>query len=550
MLTLLKIQNLALIDQLVWEPGPKLTGITGETGAGKSVIIGALKLILGDRADKSVIRSGESSATVEALFELEDASRINMVLGESGLPVCEDNQLIIKRTVSQTGNKQFINNSPATLGVLRDLGAYLIDMHSPGDQQTLLSPDRQGEMLDLHGRLLPLKTLYLEAWKNWQDAVHAYEELLSSEKAGEAEIALLSHLVEEVEDAGIQPGEETELEDRWRRSQNASKLAETAAKALQLLNGEDISLIPRINELQRCTHDLERMDPSLSECLAPLLSVSAEIHELESQLSDYVESLDLDPSEYASLETRINLFENLKRKYGPSMEEVMGRYESAKSRLNNIENRSELLEELSAKMTVAREQVSQTGKQLTQARQNAAPVLAKEIKLQLEDLGFQQSSFEINLLPHTEPFSSGFEQIEFLISPNPGEPLKPLRQIASSGELARIMLAVKTALAHQDSTPLLVFDEIDANVGGEIARAVGEKMAALGEQHQVISITHFPQVAALSHNHFLVRKTVRDGRTLSSIEEIDGEPRVQELVRMLGGGGDSAVAHARALLEK
>lgn len=548
MLTLLKIQNLALIDHLVWEPGPKLTGITGETGAGKSVIIGALRLVLGERADKGVIRSGESTTTVEALFELADASHINLLLEESGLPACEDNQLIIKRIVTQTGNKQFINNSPATLGLLRDIGGHLVDLHSPGDQQTLLSPERQGDMLDLHGGLQPLKKQYQTAWKAWQEVSHTYNDLLSSEKASEAEIALLTHLVTEIEEANIQPDEESDLEDRWRRSQNASKLLETAAKAIQILNGEQISLLSQTMELQRCTHDLERMDPSLAEVLAPLASITSELQELEGQLSDYVEQLDLDPAEYAALEERINLLENLKRKYGHSLEEIMERYDTAKNRLNNIENRSELLEELSHKMTQAREQLESAGKSLTQARAQAAPVLAEQIKKQLGDLGFQQSAFAINLIPHAEPHVSGLEQIEFLISPNPGEPLKALRQIASSGELARIMLAVKTALARQDSTPLLVFDEIDANVGGEIARAVGEKMAALGEQHQVISITHFPQVAALSHNHFLVSKTVKEGRTLSSIIEIEGEPRVQELVRMLGGGGDSAVAHARALL--
>lgn len=548
MLTLLKIQNLALIDSLTWEPGAKLTGITGETGAGKSVIIGALNLVMGDRADKSVIRSGESSAAVEALFELPDTVLVNVILEEAGLPPCEDNQLIIRRVITQTGNKQFVNNSPATLGVLKDLGGLLVDLHSPGEQQSLLSSEKQEEMLDLHGSLTSLKEKYQVAWNEWQKLRKTYDEVLSSERAGEAEITLLTHLVTEIEEANIQPGEEIELEERWKRAQNATKLTEATAKALNLLNGEDYSLLSQLGELQKCVHDLERMDSSLSEVLAPVASISSGLWELEGQITDYVNNLDSDPAEWAALEERINLFENLKRKYAPSMPEIRERYEAAKTRLSNIENRSELLEKLSTQIEEAREKLEKSGAALSAARQKSAPVLAREICSQLGDLGFRQSAFDIQLIPLAEPHFSGMEQTEFLISPNPGEPLKPLRQIASSGELARIMLAVKSALAHQDATPLLVFDEIDANVGGEIARAVGEKMVALSERHQVIAITHFPQVAALSHTHFLVKKDISHGRTISSIEEVNGELRVQELVRMLGGGGNSARAHAMALL--
>lgn len=549
MLTLLKIQNLALIDQLTWEPGPRLTSITGETGAGKSVIIGALKLVLGERADKGIIRSGEQSCTVEALFDLEKADRINQILEDSGLPSCEDNQLIIRRVVTQTGNKQFINNSPATLSMLKETGEHLVDLHGPRDHHSLLSSERQTEMLDIHGGLIPLRTEYQQDWTSWQAARREYDLISSEKKAGEAEIELLSHCVDEIDSAEIRTEESTELEERWRRVQNATKLADATARALNLLNGGESSLLQQMALLQRCINDLERYDPSLTDKVAPLASAHSDLQELEAQLSDYVEELDSDPAECAALENRINLLENLKRKYGPSLEDVLEHAKQARDRLNKIENRSELLENLRLQIETSRKRLATSGQKLHSARTKSAPLLARQVREQLGDLGFFQSDFRIELLSHDTPAFNGLEQCDFLISPNPGEPLKPLRQIASSGEMARIMLAVKTALAHQDSTPLLVFDEIDANVGGEIARSVGEKMASLGERHQVISITHFPQVAALSDHHFLVKKTVTQGRTLSHISELNGEGRVAELVRMLGGGGDSAYAHARALLQ-
>lgn len=550
MLTLLKIQNLALIDELLWEPGPRLTSITGETGAGKSVIIGALSLILGERADKGIIRSGETTCTVEALFELTDVSEINRLLSASGLPECEDNQLIIRRIISHTNNKQFVNHSPATLTLLKELGEHLIDLHGSQENKFLFSPMRQGEMLDTHGKHLDLRQEYTEAYSLWCEKIHLYEKLKQEGHATDAEIELLTHQVSEIESADLTPDEESSLLEQWQRAKNSSKLQEAAAKALHLIQGDDISLLSLLSELQKSCNELERLDPSLTECLTPLTSLQAEIADLSATLYTYSQRLDINQAETTQLEERINVVESLKRKYGRSIPDILTWEQSARQKLNTITHRTEHLSAMENDIAQTKEILHTAADKLTQARQKAIPVLEQSIQLELQDLGFRQSIFAINLTSLEHPCPTGNESLEFFISPNPGEPLKPLRQIASSGETARIMLAIKSSIAQKDAIPLLVFDEIDANVGGEIARCVGQKMANLGNYHQVISITHFPQVAALSDHHFLVKKHHKNGRTVSSIQPILGEARISELARMLGGeNSPSALAHAHTLLK-
>jgi DNA repair protein RecN (Recombination protein N) len=295
--------------------------------------------------------------------------------------------------------------------------------------------------------------------------------------------------------------------------------------------------------------DLERWDPSLSERCAGLETALVELQDLESTLTDYLDELEINPEEATALEERVNLLESLKRKYGGSVASILEARDEASARLDNIENRGEKLAALESQIQQLRQELDASAQKLSTLRRKAAPRLAKEIASQLKDLGFKQSAFEIALYPLTDPGSHGMESTDFLFGPNPGEPLHPLRQVASSGEISRVMLAVKSALAEQDATPLMVFDEIDANVGGEVAKAVGRKMAVLGARHQVIAITHFPQVAATAAKHFVVEKEITHGRTRSRLFPVTGEARIHELVRMLGGGGESARAMAKSLLE-
>lgn len=548
MLTLLKIRNLALVDELVWELGPGLVGVTGETGAGKSVIVGALKLVLGERADKSLIRTGEDACTVEAVFELRDAVEVNAVLAEGGLEACEDGALIVRRVIGQGANRQFVNDSPVTLNLLKRLGEHLVDLHGPHDHQSLLSTERQLAMLDAYAGSDVALELYRSTWRAWRDKVTELEDLRLAESASAQELDLLRHQVAEIDAAQLKPDEEDDIADRYRRASNATRLVELSGAATRVLGGDESGVLTRLAEVQRLVRDLEKLDPGIRERTQGLENAVMELQELERSLADYAEDLEIDPGEASRLEERVNLFESLKRKYGGDLAAVLVHRDRAAARLDAVENRGERLEQLGAEAAALREATDKAGLALGAKRKKSAPKLAKEIAAQLKDLGFKQSSFELQVVPGKEPGASGLEGVEFLFGPNPGEPLQPLRQIASSGEISRVMLAVKSALAEQDATPLMVFDEIDANVGGEVARAVGRKMAALGARHQVVAITHFPQVAALAARHYVVEKEVAGGRTRSRLFPVSGEGRIGELVRMLGGGGESARAMAASLL--
>ena len=548
MLTLLKIRNLALVDELIWDLGPGLISVTGETGAGKSVIVGALKLVLGGRAEKSLIRTGEETCAVEAVFELKDSIEVDAILEEGGLARCDDAQLIIRRLIGQNTTRQFVNDSPVTLALLKRLGEQLVDLHGPHDHQSLLSTDRQLAMLDAYAGADKAHADYREQHRAWRAKSHELDDIRHAENASEQELELLRYQVQEIDQANLKPEEEKDLEDRWRRASNATRLVENAAAAVALLSGDD-GMMQRLTEIQRHLRELEKLDPSIRDRTASLETASVELQDLESALTDYVDELEIDPAAAASLEERVNLLESLKRKYGPSLTDVVNRRDLAAARLDTIENRSEKIAALEQELAAQRAALELAGRTLTAARRKGAPRLAKEIASQLKDLGFKQSAFEVLLSALAEPAAQGFESVDFQFGPNPGEPLLPLRQVASSGEISRVMLAVKSALAEQDATPLMVFDEIDANVGGEIARAVGRKMAALGTRHQVVAITHFPQVAASAEHHFVVEKEVIGGRTRSRLFRVQGEGRITELVRMLGGGGAQARAMAASLLE-
>ncbi len=551
-LTTLRIRNLALVEHLDWTLQPGFTAVTGETGAGKSVIIGALNLLVGERADRSLLRTGADQCSVEGEFFIEDQAlltTLNGRLAEQGIEPCEGGQLLIKRVFTAAGaNRQFVNCSGTTLAVLKEMGDQLVDLHGPHDHQSLFALEHQRAMLDACAGSGEQLAEYQRQFRALQQMKAEAHRLATSENLREQELDLLRFQVEEIQSANIQPGEDEPLAQKFSQASNSRKLLELASRISGLVNEADDSILTRLGEVGRHLRELERLDPSVTPLYEAHTRAVLELEELQRDLSDYAESLEIDPEQFMQVEARLTLLENLKRKYGPTLEQVIATGEKAEARLRSIEGRDDALARLQHEMKAAGEALAQAGASLTRARAHAAPELAQSVQGHLSELGFRQAGFEVVLRPLAEPAAHGMEDVEFVFSPNPGELAQPLRAIASSGEISRVMLALKTSLAARDSVSLLVFDEIDANVGGEIAHAVGRKMAALAGHHQLLVITHLPQVAAQAAHQFVVRKELIGDRTHSLLELVVEGDRTAEVARMLGGESDESLAMAASLL--
>ncbi|MEO8205948.1 MAG: DNA repair protein RecN [Chthoniobacterales bacterium] len=548
MLALLRIKNLALVEELEWHPQSGFIAITGETGAGKSIILGALHLLLGERTDRSIVRTGTDTCTVEAIYHIKFTPTLKALLEEQAIEF-DDSELILRRIITASGSsKQFVNGSPCNVAFLRQLGELLVDLHGPHDHQSLFSRDEQTRLLDFYAGCGETGQEYQKARKVVTSLKNERDTLFGNEQASKREQEMLAHQIREIGAAEIKPDEEDELIQRYRVASNAKRLQELAGETVSLLTESENAVLSRLSDIAKPLKELAKLDPKLESLLSQHATAVVQIEDIASEISSYVSHLEINPQQVRALEERVDLFQNLKRKYGNTIPEILAYLEDIISRLENIEHREEKLQALDAKIVDAGKILSKVGKKLSDARKTAAPKLAKAIASHLRDLGFLKSEFSISLEPIPDGGPNGFELAEFLFAPNPGEPPAALRSIASSGEISRVMLAVKSALAQQDQIPILVFDEIDANVGGEIANGVGEKMRELGKHHQVFCITHLPQVAAAASTQFVVTKEVQSGRSISTLQEVKGKIREDEIARMLGGKRPSAVAHAKALL--
>ena len=559
MLTTLRIKNLALVADLTLELQPGYNVITGETGAGKSILIGALNLVLGERADRTLIRSGSDSCSVEAVFDTNRLrAPLKTFLEENGLEPCEDDQLVLKRTFSSAGtNRQFINGSPTTLNILASLGEWLVDIHGPHEHQSLLRPANQLAILDAFGKLEGERAAFAELVGRRAALEAAKAELIVDEKTYAQQLDLLRFQVNEITAARLQPGEDAAVEQDYRRASNAAKLVQLSRAALDLLSENENSLLTQAGVLTRTLQELLRVDATAAPLLTLHEQAVAVLHDFQAELSRYTDKADVDPARLQQLEERLNLLHSLKRKFGGSVAEVLAFGEDAQRKLQNLEQRDAELARINADLRKLETETWRTGQALSQQRSKVIPQLSKAASKQLSDLGFKQSRLDIALSTLAEgefardasrATSSGLDTLDFQFAPNPGEPPRPLRAIASSGELARVMLALKTVLAAEDRIPVLVFDEVDANVGGETACAVGEKMQQIAQKRQVLCITHLPQVAAPASAHFVATKQVKAGRTVSEITLVAGKDRVTELARMLGGQTEAARKHAAAML--
>jgi DNA repair protein RecN (Recombination protein N) len=543
----LRIRNLALVESLDWELEPGFTVVTGETGAGKSIILGALKLVLGERAEKSLIRTGADQCSVEALFALENVSEINRQLEEQGVDPCEGNELLVRRILTNAGvNRQFVNGCQTTLGLLKEVGDGLVDLHGPHDHQSLLGREYQLGVVDALADRGSLREQYRSSYDHWRKLEQELEELRAVGEAGNFELA--THQLTELRAAELQPGEMAALEAKYAVAANARRLIELTALGLQSLAEGEAAISDRMEELGRTLRDLTKLDPSATQLAQYHEAAVAELAELERALTRYQDQIEIEPAELQRMEQRLNLLHSLSRKFNRSEEELIQFAAELEELLSGWDEREQRMSALAAQIEQAEAAARKLATQLSELRRQASSKLVAEVRQHLTDLGFAQAGFELDWIHLEKIGPNGADGVEFQFSPNPGEPLKPLRAIASSGEISRVMLAIKTALAQQDLIGLLVFDEIDANVGGEIAHSVGRKMQTLGKNRQVLTITHMPQVAAAARKHFLVRKEVVSGRTRTELEEVAGGSRVDEIARMLGGRNQSALEHAKVLL--
>ncbi len=555
MLTTLRIKNLALVADLTLELQPGCNVVTGETGAGKSIIIGALNLVLGERADRTLIRSGSDACSVEAVFDVAKLrAPLKSFLDANGLEPCEDHQLVLKRTFTSAGtNRQFVNGSATTLNVLAAIGEWLVDMHGPHDHQSLLHPAKQLAILDAFGGLEQEREAFGELVRRRAALEIEKSALIVDERTYAQQLELLRFQVKEIEAARLQPDEEEQVTQEHNRASNAAKLLQLSQAALEVLSESETSLLTQAGVIGRTLQELQRVDAGATALTELHEQGVSALRDLQAELSRYADKVDVDPARLAELEERLSLLHTLKRKYGATLAEVIAFGVEAKVKLQALESRDAELARLNAALTKLDGELLRAGKKLSSERKKVIPQLARAAGKQLADLGFKQSKFDVEIKSEASLTSamreSGLDEIEFQFSPNVGEPLKPLRAIASSGEMARVMLALKTVLAAEDQIPVLVFDEVDANVGGETANAVGEKMKQIAAKRQVLCITHLPQVAAPADAHYVVTKQVKDGRTISEITLLEKKSRVTELARMLGGQSDAARKHAEALLK-
>jgi DNA repair protein RecN (Recombination protein N) len=552
MLKELHVRNYAVIDDLRIELEPGLNVLTGETGAGKSLIVGALSLLLGERASSDLVRAGEDRALVEGVFDCSGAPELVRLCAEQGIEVDGD-WLILRREVLREGrNRAWVNGSAATTGLVRDIGQRLVDLHGQHEHQALLRREAQRDILDAfagarddadrtgeaHARLVGLRG---------RIAATRAEASATRERAD-----FLAFRAREIESAGLTPREDETAALEARRLEHSEELIELSAALHSAVYGDDGALVEGLGGLSRKVEDLVRIDPTASEIEALYAEARTTLQELGRRLSAYRDAVEHDPGRLAELRDRLDLIHGLKRKYGGTIEEVLATGKAAREELEKADRSVLDLDALAVEETAALEELVVRADKLTALRKASAARLESEVTGLLDELGMEGGRFRVRLEELAELGSHGAERAEFQVSLNPGFEPGPLARVASGGELSRVMLALKTVLAEVDGVPSLVFDEIDSGVGGRVAHHVAERLAMVAENHQVFAITHLPQIASKASVHLFVEKVQQDGLASARVRTLEGEERVEELARMLGGdpGREVSRRHAAELLSE
>ncbi len=549
MLKWMHLENLALVEKADMEFGSGFNVISGETGAGKSVIMGGVALLLGDRADKSMIRIGAARCEISGEFQLSGLSleRVGRVLEEAGIPPGENDSLLVRRVITASAGRNFINESPVALQTLRRIGEMLVDTHAAHDDQHLLKTRNQLEMLDRFAKLEPRLSAVRGIWDALSDLRRERDAFASTMPSAE-ETARFRRDASEIEKADPKPDEDAELEARHAVAAHAKNIIELASGAANGLTECEDSIADRLGLIRRSLSDMEKYDPEhAGRFLETLEEISSLVSELSSELNSHASEVDVDEGAFRSMEERLRVLQTLKRRYGPSLEDVLTHLDSIRARIDAYDNAEQHRIEFAGKEKSLLEQLRAECVKLSAARRKAAETVSSKTAAELRKLGFKKAEFSV-AFSETEPGPEGADGIEFLFSANPGVPVMPLREVASSGELSRVMLALKTVLAEADAVPILIFDEIDANIGGETASKVGDEIASLARAKQILCISHLPQIASRATVHFSVFKESRGNVTNTYLRKLDVSGRGEEIARMLGGGRD-ALALAEKMLK-
>lgn len=534
MLQSLHVKNLALIDEIEVTFGEGLNILTGETGAGKSIIIGSINLALGAKADKDMIRTGAEYALVELVFTVEGQQLA--AIEELELPV-EDGQIILQRRILQSRNVCKVCGETVTARQLKQLGEILLDIHGQHEHQSLLKPAKQLEILDAYAgeALLSHKEKLRELYSRYRSAVDELEHSEVDEETRKREAALAEFECQEIEEAALVPGEDEEIEQLYRKLVNGQKIQDAVGLAHALCGYEENSVGSSLGRALKEMRSVAAYDAALQEFEQQLLDIDGLLNDYNRAVADYLSELEFDGELFDRTEKRLNLLNHLKAKYGNSIEDVLAYQAQAQHTLEKYRDYDAYRMELTKRADTLKEEVLKVCAKISEIRRRSAVRLSKEMKKALVDLNFQEVAFEIQVTDLEDMIgSNGYDRAAFLISTNAGERLRDLAQVASGGELSRIMLALKTVLADKDAIETLIFDEIDTGISGKTAWKVSEKMGILGRGHQLICITHLPQIAAMADQHFCIEKKVEDKRSVTDIRKLAEEESVTELARMLG----------------
>jgi len=552
MLQTLRIRNLALLEEVALDFEAGFTVVTGETGAGKSVLLGALALLAGDRADKTLIRQGAAACEVEAALHFSQPERIDALLAELELPPCEEGLLLIKRSLPREKAPRIsINGGLATLAALQRLGELWIDFHGPSEPRRLLKESCQLELLDLFARAEKELAAYQATYRVWRDLVTERERLTNETRLAPDQFAFVQAQLAKLDALELTEEAIAALERDHTRLSRAQELAQLCGALENGLAGED-GVTARLGGLLREAHQLEQLDPASRPLVERLQAASIEINDLAEEIRSLGGQINFDPEQAAHIEQAMSAWLDARRRHGPDVAAVVAARDELRHRLEIQGDLEGAIARIDEQIATAQHSAATAARALRALREKGATELAKVGAQSIAQLGFKKAEFLVRLVPLANLGPQGDCGIEFLFSPNVGEAPLPLSRVASSGELARVMLALKTILADLDGVPVLVFDEVDANVGGEIGRVVGEKMAGIASGHQVLCVTHLPQVAGLGDSHLLVEKDQSGQRAVVTIQPIHGqqEMRIGELARMLGDRhAKSAREHAAELLK-